>query len=82
MHYTTLREKLLNIGDDLAMSHNGNCYDYTMNRNRKLIIFNCKKDNKEFIITMTFREIESIWYISGRELYQHAIDWNANKVDK
>ena len=66
-----LRKKLLEIGDDLAMIRGGHCYDYTMKREEKLIVFNCKERNKEFTITMNFREIESIWGIPGKELYWH-----------
>lgn len=74
MNNETLREKLLEIGDDLARFHGGNCYDYTMNRKEKIIIFNCKKSNEEFVIDMSFREIESIWGIPGRELYWHGVE--------
>lgn len=72
MDYEILKEKLLEIGDELAMVRGGSCYNYTMKRNEKFVVFSCKKHEEAFEITMSFREIESIWYIPGRILFKHA----------
>ena len=72
MDYGTLEETILGIGDDLALVQGGRCYEYIMNGNEKKIIYNCKRQEEEFSIVISFREVESIWYIPGRILFKHA----------
>ena len=69
-----LHRQLLEVGDDLALNRGGRCYDFTMDRTRKMISFKCIDDGEKYSIDMSFREVESVFQIPGRILFEYSKD--------
>lgn len=74
MNDGTLREQLIEIGDDMAMLSKGHCYDCAIMKKERMVIFYCRNNEKHFVESLSFREIESIHGIKGRILFDNATE--------
>jgi hypothetical protein len=52
------KNKLIEIGNDVASLWGGSCYDFEIDRDYEAVAFFCVEHDEDFVTTMTFDEIK------------------------
>jgi hypothetical protein len=53
------KERLQEIGNDLASLWGGSCYNFKINHKEKKVVFDCIEHGEKFATSLTFPEIKA-----------------------